>query len=133
MEFTRIKFEVEDRIATLTLNHPEVLNATSLEMLHDIGAALEQIETKAQDVRCMIRTGAGRALCAGASLQGRGGDGGKKVAGMELESVYHPPLRRLRALPCPIVSAVKGVAAGIGMSFAVMGDLVPMPAATPFT
>jgi 2-(1,2-epoxy-1,2-dihydrophenyl)acetyl-CoA isomerase len=125
IEFSRIKFEIEDRVATLTLNHPEVLNATSLEMLHDIGAALESIESKEQDVRCLVLTGAGRAFCAGANLQGRGGDGGaKKIAGVELETVYHPLLRRLRALPCPIVSAVNGVAAGVGMSFALMGDLI---------
>lgn len=125
MEFSRIRFEVDERVGTLTLNHPEVLNATSLEMLREIGAALELVESKAQDIRCVILTGAGRAFCAGANLQGRGGDGGaKKSAGVELETVYHPLLRRLRALPCPIVTAVNGVAAGIGMSFALMGDLV---------
>lgn len=125
MEFNRITLDIEDHIGTLTLNHPEVLNATSAEMLEGLGAALEVVESGARDVRCLILTGAGRGFCAGANLQGRGDGGGpKRTAGVELESVYHPLLRRLRALPCPMVSAVNGVAAGIGMSLAMMGDLI---------
>jgi 2-(1,2-epoxy-1,2-dihydrophenyl)acetyl-CoA isomerase len=124
MEFSRIKLDIDGAVATITLNHPEVLNATSPEMLEGLGAALDAIEAPERDVRCIVLTGAGRAFCAGANLQGRGDGGGKKVAGAELESVYHPLLRRLRGLPCPIVSAVNGAAAGIGMSFALLGDLV---------
>ena len=124
MEFSRIKLDIDGAVATITLNHPEVLNATSPEMLEGLGAALEVIEAPEGGVRCLILTGAGRAFCAGANLQGRGEGGRKKDAGVELESVYHPLLRRLRNLPCPIVSAVNGAAAGIGMSFALMGDMV---------
>src|ERR1700737_5242271 len=50
---------------------------------------------------------------------------GERVdAGMLLETVFHPFLRRLRELPIPLVTAVNGAAAGVGMSFALMGDLV---------
>jgi len=124
MEFSRVKLDIDGPIATITLNHPEVLNATSLEMLQGLGEALDAIEAPQSGVRCIILTGAGRAFCAGANLQGRGDGGGKKEAGAELETTYHPLLRRLRGLSCPIVSAVNGAAAGIGMSFALMGDMV---------
>ena len=45
-------------------------------------------------------------------------------SGMLLETVFHPFLRRLRELPIPLITAVNGAAAGVGMSFALMGDLV---------
>ncbi len=122
MEFSRVTLDIDDAIATVTLNHPEVLNATSPEMLQGLGAALDVIEAPDSGVRCIVLTGAGRAFCAGANLQGRGDGGGKREAGVELEMVYHPMLRRIRGLSCPIVSAVNGAAAGIGMSFALKNN-----------
>jgi 2-(1,2-epoxy-1,2-dihydrophenyl)acetyl-CoA isomerase len=73
-------------------------------------------------VRCVIITGAGRGFCAGANLQPAAGE--RADAGMLLETVFHPFLRRLRELAVPLVTAVNGAAAGVGMSFALMGDLV---------
>jgi 2-(1,2-epoxy-1,2-dihydrophenyl)acetyl-CoA isomerase len=67
-------------------------------------------------------TGAGRGFCAGANLQP--GSSGSRDAGLVLETLYHPFLRRLRELPMPLVTAANGAAAGVGMSFALMGDLV---------
>jgi 2-(1,2-epoxy-1,2-dihydrophenyl)acetyl-CoA isomerase len=76
-------------------------------------------------VRCLVLTGAGRAFCAGANLQGRNNQKpGRSNAGATLETGYHPFLRRLRNLHCPIVTSVNGVAAGAGMSFALMGDMI---------
>ena len=51
-------------------------------------------------------------------------DSGKVNAGATLETAFHPFLRRLRNLHCPIVTAVNGPAAGAGMSFALMGDMI---------
>src|SRR5260370_34285831 len=70
-------------------------------------------------------TAAGRAFCTGANLQG--GDNqnpGKSGAGAALETAFHPFLRRLRNLHCPLVTSVNGPAAGAGMSFALMGDMI---------
>ena len=75
-------------------------------------------------MRCLIVTGAGRGFCAGANLQPSGNVSGQRDAGSVLETHYHPMLRKLRELPMPIVSAVNGAAAGVGMSLALMGDLV---------
>ena len=124
MEFERTKLDIEGPVAILTLNHPEVMNAVSPEMLGGLMKALEAVEDPKNGVRCLVMTGAGRGFCAGANLQPSGGAGGARDAGLVLETGYHPFLRRLRELPMPFVSAVNGAAAGVGMSFALMADLV---------
>ena len=123
MKFNLVTLDVEDGTALLTLNHPEVMNAISTDMLEGIMDALDHVEDKANNVRCLVITGTGKGFCAGANLQGRN-TGDKRGAGSVLESHYHPILRRLRHLHCPIITAVNGVAAGAGMSIALTGDLV---------
>jgi 2-(1,2-epoxy-1,2-dihydrophenyl)acetyl-CoA isomerase len=125
MEFERTKLDIDGPVGIVTLNHPEVMNAVSAEMLGGLMKALDQIEDPKNGVRCMLMTGAGRGFCAGANLQpSGGGPSGSRDAGSVLETQYHPFLRRLRELPIPLVTAVNGAAAGVGMSFALMGDLV---------
>jgi 2-(1,2-epoxy-1,2-dihydrophenyl)acetyl-CoA isomerase len=124
MEFERVKLEIEENVGFLTLNHPEVMNAVSAEMLGGLMNALDQVENPKHGARCLLVTGAGRGFCAGANLQPRAeGSRASGDAGSVLETLYHPFLRRLRELPLPIVTAVNGAAAGVGMSFALMGDL----------
>lgn len=125
MQFKRATLAIDGHIATLTMDHPEVMNAISLEMLSGLTDALNVIEDKRDDVRCVVLTGTGRAFCAGANLQGRN-DSSRKLpdAGATLETAYHPFLRRLRDLHCPLVAAVNGPAAGGGMAFALMADIV---------
>ena len=123
MDFNRVKIDMEESVALLALNHPEVMNAISLDMLEGLGDAMDFVEDKANNVRCLVLTGSGKGFCAGANLQGRN-TGDKRGAGSVLESHYHPLLRRMRHLHCPIVTAVNGAAAGAGMSLSLMGDLV---------
>src|SRR3984893_15500538 len=122
MEFNRAKLEIEGPVGILTLNHPEVMNAVSPEMLGGLMQAIDAIEDVKNGMRCVVMTGAGRGFCAGANLQP--GSGGSRDAGLVLETLYPPFLRRLRELPIPLVTAVNGAAAGVGMSFALMGDLI---------
>ena len=127
MEFERVKLSIEDGLATLTLNHPEVMNAVSMEMLKGLGDAMDVVEDPASQVRCLIMTGEGRGFCTGANLQGRADSDNapsRPDAGSALETAYHPFLRRLRNLHVPFVTSVNGPAAGVGMSFALMGDMV---------
>jgi 2-(1,2-epoxy-1,2-dihydrophenyl)acetyl-CoA isomerase len=124
MEFERVKLAIHDSLAILTLNHPEVMNAVSQEMLGGLMKAIDHVEHPNNGVRCLVMTGEGRGFCAGANLQPRSGGEGSGDAGSVLETHYHPLLRRLRELPVPFVTAVNGAAAGVGMSFALMGDLV---------
>jgi len=125
MQFKHVTLDFDGPVAILKLDHQEVMNAVSMDMLGGLGEALDAIDDKRDEVRCLVLTGAGRAFCTGANLQGRNNQKpGKSNAGQSLEIGFHPFLRRLRRLHCPIVSAVNGPAAGAGMSFALMGDLI---------
>jgi Enoyl-CoA hydratase/carnithine racemase len=126
MQFKHVTLDFDGAVAILKLDHPEVMNAVSMDMLGGLGEALDAIDDRRNEVRCLVMTGAGRAFCAGANLQGRDNQkpGSRSNAGVTLETGYHPFLRRLRNLHCPIVTSVNGAAAGAGMSFALMGDMI---------
>jgi 2-(1,2-epoxy-1,2-dihydrophenyl)acetyl-CoA isomerase len=124
-DFDRVHLTGHGGIAILTLNHPEMLNAASARMMRGAIAALDAAE--AGDFRALILTGEGRGFCSGANLSEPPepqADGSASGAGDALESTYHPFLRRLRDSRLPLVAAVNGAAAGIGMSFALMADLI---------
>lgn len=129
MAYERIKLNIaENGIATLTLAHPEVLNAVSLQMIGELNQAIGEVENPSSGARCLVITGEGRGFCAGANLA----DDSRQDrmtnefpdAGSVLDSHYHPFLKKLSNLDLPIITSVNGVAAGVGMSFAIMGDLV---------
>ena len=127
MNYDCIKLEFTGNTAILTLNQPEALNAISFEMLRELKDAMEQIEHRASDIRCLMITGAGRGFCAGADVTGFKnfmGAGAERDIGEPLETWYNPLFLRLRNLGMPIITAVNGPAAGVGMSLALMGDLV---------
>lgn len=125
MQFNHCRLEFDGPVATLVLDHPEVMNAVSIDMLAGLSEAMDVLDEKRGEVRCLVITGAGKAFCTGANLQGRNNQSGKRQsAGTALETAFHPFLRRLRDLHCPIVASVNGPAAGAGMSFALMGDII---------
>ena len=136
MQLDLLKYEIEGDIATISFNDPDALNAMSAPMLQSLDIALADVADPRNGIRCLILTGEGRGFCAGANIGGMDNedkDGAKtdapksnsrNDAGAGLERVYHPLLRQLRNMPCPIVSAVNGPCAGVGMSFALMGDMV---------
>ena len=119
-----MSLDIDDGVAVLKFNHPEVMNAVGAQMLRDFSAALGEIHDPANGARCLLLTGEGRGFCAGANLQDE--ERGERAggAGDGLRTSYHPILMTLRDLEMPIVTAVNGAAAGVGMSFAMMGDLV---------
>jgi 2-(1,2-epoxy-1,2-dihydrophenyl)acetyl-CoA isomerase len=121
-DFERAYVTAHGKVAVLTLNHPEAMNAAGTKLVKGAAAALNFIENKDNGFRAMILTGEGRGFCSGANLSERGGE--ETGVGHALETVYHPFLRRLRDLSIPFVTAVNGAAAGVGMSIALMGDLV---------
>jgi len=127
MEYQRIKIEFKNNIGLLTLNHPEALNAVSLQMIRELNRVMDEIEDPSNAARCLLITGAGRGFCAGANLsdpEKRMGRDQELDMGEGLEKWYNPFLIRLRDLRMPIVTAVNGPAAGVGMSLALMGDMV---------
>ena len=124
VDFNKVRLDFEDSVAVLTFNHPEVLNAIGPDMQEGLSDALAALQARPAHVRCLMITGAGRGFCSGANLAARGDGRKQKGAGASLRNYYHPLLLALRDLEMPIVTAVNGAAAGVGMSFAMMGDIV---------
>ena len=124
-----VRFEITMETAVITMASTGSRNALSPELLAGLCSALDEIESRPNDVRCVVLTGEGDGFCAGADLSSGDGsefldDDGQFDLGIALVHTYHPLLRRLRDLHCPFVTAVNGAAAGGGMSLALMGDLV---------
>jgi len=122
MSYENVAIDYIDHVAILKLNAPEVLNALSPNMVQELSSAITDIIRS--DARCLLITGEGRAFCAGANLQPKEAAGGLPPAGSVLETHYHPVMTKLRNMEIPMVSAVNGPAVGVGMSFAVMADIV---------
>ena len=124
MTYATIELERDGDVAIIRLNDPATLNAVTVKTIEDIGAALDEINGSA---RAMVLTGAGRAFCSGANLSAGMGDrksDGPYDSGSVLETHINPLMLRLRDVPFPWVSAVKGSAAGVGCSFALAADMV---------
>jgi 2-(1,2-epoxy-1,2-dihydrophenyl)acetyl-CoA isomerase len=130
-----VLFEVQSGVATVTLNRPERLNALTEEVHTGLRAAFDRIETD-ETIRAVLLTGAGRGFCAGADLmQSLAGveAATKRDLGATLESSYNPLIRRMRALPKPIVTAINGVAAGAGVNIGLAGDIILAARSASFT
>jgi len=130
----RALLDVQDGIATLTLNHPEALNAFGYRLRQDVSAALDKLDAAIanRSARCLVITGAGRGFSSGANLNDpdrppRDREAEQRgEAKTDLEEWYNPTLIRLRELPIPTVAAINGVAAGVGMSLALSCDFKVM-------
>jgi 2-(1,2-epoxy-1,2-dihydrophenyl)acetyl-CoA isomerase len=123
-DFERAYVTPHGSVAIVTLNHPEALNAASVKMLKGLTAALDHIERDGS-FRAIVMTGEGRGFCSGANLTEIPEEQQSSAGvGSALETTYHPFLRRLRDLKMPFVTAVNGAAAGVGMSIALMGDII---------
>lgn len=127
--YETIRLACHGAVATITLNRPQRLNAAPPQMFDEIHAALQQLS--GLGARVLVITGEGRAFCSGADLAGRGSEAAPTttsipsrgtVAYQALTEHYSPTMIALSRLPIPVVTAVNGVAAGIGCSLALAGD-----------
>jgi 2-(1,2-epoxy-1,2-dihydrophenyl)acetyl-CoA isomerase len=120
-----IRYTVSDAVANIELNRPEALNAFSPLMADEVRAVLAEVRADA-GIRAVLLTGAGRAFCAGAdaSKPRPPTPEGLPDVSTNLRKHYNPLVLDMRSLPKPIVAAVQGPCAGIGVSFALACDLV---------
>jgi len=116
-----VRLEVADRIATITLDRPDALNALTVGMKGELLAAFRAV-ARDRAVRAVVLTGAGRAFCAGQDLKERLEPDATPLA-VEVRERYNPIIRAMRDLDQPIVGAINGVAAGAGASLAFACDL----------
>jgi len=123
LSFENIIYEVSDRVATITLNRPDALNATTDGLYTELQNLIPQIAAD-EDVGAVIITGAGRGFCAGADLKSRKADATplerRKRHRWILKDIVEPLIR----LEKPVIAAVNGVAAGAGCSIALAADFV---------
>jgi 2-(1,2-epoxy-1,2-dihydrophenyl)acetyl-CoA isomerase len=114
---------LEAGILCITLNRPEKLNSFNPAIHKGLADAMTRAESEAA-IRCLLITGAGRGFCAGQDLGERDMKAAAIDLGSGLETWYNPLVKRMRALPKPIVCSVNGVAAGAGANFALACDIV---------
>jgi len=124
MEEAPILVERREGYRVITLNRPRYLNAFTETMHQHLKRVLAETEDDG-NCRALLLTGAGRAFCTGQDLHERVDKDGKAVVlGGALDAYYNPLVRKLRALPFPVVAAVNGVAAGAGANIALACDIV---------
>lgn len=120
MTYETIRATRDGDVLTITLARPERLNAAPPAMFDEIGRALDAIG----DARAVLFVGEGRAFCSGADLAGGIGAGADPAQATfeALTERYNPTMLKLASLDVPVVSAVRGPAAGIGCSLALAAD-----------
>jgi len=125
---TEITFEKMDGVGIITMNRPESRNALTLNMVSEMGEAIEAC--KRPDVRAVLLTGAGGGFCSGADLkflleiQEKGDEKGiQEYITTLANDLHHKVVIRLRRLEKPVVAGINGVAAGAGFSLTLGCDI----------
>lgn len=114
--------DIQDGIATITLNRPEVYNAFNDPLSYELQDALKKAEKDAA-VRVVVLTGAGKAFSSGQDLKASM-ESGKRDLSESLHKRYNPIIRAIRNMPKPVICRLNGVAAGAGCSLALACDMI---------
>lgn len=135
MPFEQVTYEIADRIATITLNRPQKLNAWTFHMEREWREVLRDAEAR-NDVRVIVLTGAGRGFCAGADLglltEIQGGTmnlddapalDGPPTDGKDVHDDFQKPYTFPPAIQKPIIAAINGPAFGLGLVHALYCDI----------
>ncbi|PTB18320.1 2-(1,2-epoxy-1,2-dihydrophenyl)acetyl-CoA isomerase [Trinickia symbiotica] len=121
-EAISVDVDASSRVATITLNRPDKLNSFTRKMHAELRSALDEVE--AAKTRALVLTGAGRGFCAGQDLADMSFEPGAETdLGALIDENFNPLVRRLQALPLPVIAAVNGIAAGAGANLALACDI----------
>ena len=125
MTYKCLLYDVQDRIATLTLNRPERLNALGDTLRDDLFDAVTKSAAD-PNVGVLVITGAGRGFCSGGdvkSMSERNQSGQVSALGEKLAPMRDRIILAMRDCPKPVIAAVNGAAAGAGMNMALACDM----------
>ena len=133
-EFETVKYATQGATAIITISRPDAMNSFNTELRRDLLSAFRLADDD-DAIRVIVFTGEGRTFSAGADLKGSLSAG--KTVEQQLQEEYRPVFEAIMDTGKPVIAAVGGSAAGIGMSFALACDLVLMSEAAfllaPFT
>lgn len=130
MDYKKIEFNIENGLATLTLNRPNRLNALSAELLEELYEVVTKVAHD-NEIKALLLTGNGKGFCAGADIAGGlpqktaeyiQGQGELSYNGMIKR--FNPIIQTIHEMGKPVIAAVNGVAAGYGVSLALACDVV---------
>ncbi len=128
MTYKLITVEIADEVATLTLNRPDKLNCLNAAILHEMSAALIDLN-KNEEVKALILTGAGRSFCSGADLSEQPYGTDKNQPGISRAEHITPfvsfgwVVKQIEDFTKPVIAAVNGIAAGGGLALALAADI----------
>ena len=123
MAYEKILYEIVDDVAIIKLNQPETLNAMTDQLGMELRDALWQA---GREARAILVGSVGRGFCSGANLAEGGIDlaDDNRDMGSRLDGIFNPIVYQMRAVDIPVVTAIKGPAAGVGCGIALAGDLI---------
>lgn len=122
MNYETILFDVNNGIANLTLNRPDVFNAFNEQLSADVNDALKNV-AKDKSIRVLVISGTGKAFCSGQDLKSIVGSSNRSLSD-SLYKRYNPMIRAIRNLNVPVICKLNGVAAGAGCSLALACDMI---------
>ena len=125
MEYKDIIYTIEDRLAIITLNRPQTLNAFTTNLIDEWSDAIRTAQDDS-NVRVIMVTGAGRGFCSGMDVRGAASSGQARPLYMRrnyMKVGVHKVPRAVEYLDKPYIAAINGPAAGAGMDMASMADI----------
>lgn len=120
--FKFLLYRLDNGVATISLNRPDVYNALNDEITFELQDAFKAV-AKDENVRVVVLTGEGKAFCSGQDLKASSGQEKRSFLD-SLHKRYNPIIRAIRSLPKPVICRLNGVAAGAGCSLALSCDLI---------
>jgi len=121
MAYTEILLSIDDGIATITLNRPEMMNTWRQQTARELSAAMSSLD-KDDAVRAVVVTGAGKAFCAGADLSGEIAFEVGESEEKRRDSLAFPPVMPWQ-IKKPVIAAINGHAIGVGITYAMNCDI----------
>jgi 2-(1,2-epoxy-1,2-dihydrophenyl)acetyl-CoA isomerase len=123
MKYEKVLYTLQDGVARISMNDPATRNAGSAQMGEEL---LDAVNHAAFEARAVMLTGEGKGFCSGANLADADGilDDPMRDVGTLLDRWFNPVVVAMKDMEQPVVTAVRGAAAGVGAGLAMAGDLI---------